>query len=436
MIGMSRNTKWFAMELGILLIGLVAGLMIPYANLAVLGLCVWMVLFEQDYDGVLDLAFFLLPLSPVFKLGLHGFALYNLVWLLLLLRLLWENGFRFHFPNAAPALLIFYLLAGFQTANPADCIRLICQMLVCMEVLADAQIRLSLNTKRKNTMLALGIVSSSGIALCKDAFPRLAAWLGEGDSILLPGGMVSYRFMGLEQNPNMYTVLLSVSLAVYCVYMLQKNVNWFDLVLMGCICLLGTMTISLSFVVTLAVTLVLTGIFAWEQNRVALRVLLAMAVLLGVLVGIYAQKLRFLAAMVIRVQRAAASTGDLSNMTTGRWEIWMHYLAYFRDHPIASLLGHGLGAAGMPEPHAHSYYLEMVYYLGYLGTAVYLSALWSVFTPSQYAQKKTRWYRHLPLLVLLIRGSARNLICEEKLMPMYLLYTLTAIHDRGENENV
>ena len=50
-----------------------------------------------------------------------------------------------------------------------------------------------------------------------------------------------------------------------------------------------------------------------------------------------------------------------------------------------------------------------------------------IYSPSKYTSRKCSLYQQLPLLMLLIRGMARCLICEEKMLCIFMIYSLSAI---------
>ena len=426
-LGKKPVDLWFVAELGILTICLIMGLRVPVLNLAALALCAWIIIFERPIDNIFDLLFYLLPLSPIFKIGLNGFALFNIVTLILLARLLLANDFAFEIPSVSILLMIIYVLSGLKNAGIPDCIRFICQLLIGAIVMTNPAFRNSLSIKRKNTMLASGILVSSLIASMRDFFPQLRAYYERfGSTIRLGPGNHYARFMGLEINPNMYTVLTSISLAVFLVYLVNGRLKKSDFVLMVGIGIYGALTVSMSFIVSVIGIVAIIFVPLSRRNPR----LTMWAVVVGILGGIVFLVLfgesDMFQTILFRFQEGSSGSADLSSMTTGRSDIWMEYLEYFWEHPLVMLFGRGLNA-DLPFHAPHNYFIETVYYLGIVGGFLYTVVYATIYAPSKYIGRRCEFYQHIPLLMLLIRGMARCLICEEKMMFIFLIYALTAI---------
>ena len=63
---------------------------------------------------------------------------------------------------------------------------------------------------------------------------------------------------------------------------------------------------------------------------------------------------------------------DMNSITTGRYNAWQKYLAYLSDNPTVLLLGGGLGANILNGRAAHNTYIDLIYYLGVVGTVLLL----------------------------------------------------------------
>lgn len=433
-LGKTYMDMRFVAELTVITGLIVLGLLVPPLNLGALGICAWMIVFECGMDHILDLAFFLLPFSPIFKLDLKGFAFFNIIIILILFRILLYKGFSFAFPNLMPVILIGYYLVGIRNANITDCIRLISQMLIAMSILTIPNLQNEISIKRKNTMLSIGIIGSSVVALLRGVFPRLHRYLGTPARIKL--GTLTYfnRFQGVEQNTNMYTVLISIALAVFMVYFVQDRLTRVDWILAGALCVFGAMTVSMSFILSLGIMILFTMVMVARHNPKMMGTALFIGLLLILITPLALEKSDIVSAIRFRLDCATAKSPNVADITSGRTEIWGWYLDYFVKNPLSFLFGRGIGAKIALKRPSHNYYLETVYYLGLLGSAIYILAHYAVFSPSRYCRGKISMYLHMPLIMLLIRGMARNLICEEKLMFIYLLYTLTAIEAQCLNK--
>lgn len=422
----------FVIGLAVITLCIVLGLSVPALNLAALCLCGWMILLDRSLDHIFDLVFYLIPLSPIFKLSLNGFALFNLITIMVLARMLLANGLTFTFAGASSILLVLYVLAGIRNADLPSCIRFICQLLIGSMIMANPPFRSSLSVKRKNTMMALGIVVSSVPALMRGFFPRLDRYLMEYETTIRLGPGNHYvRFMGVETNSNMYTVLLSISLAVLAIYFIKGRLSRLDAALLLILVILGCMTVSMSFILSALMIAGLTVYFVSRKNpRILMASIVTGAVSCVLLFGLFGDSD---AVQTILFRFQESSGADLSSMTTGRSAIWRYYTGYFLQHPFVTLVGKGLNAK-LPYRAPHNYYIETIYYLGILGGMLYIASLVQIYGPSRYIHRKCEVYQQLPLLMLLMRGMARCLICEEKMLCIFLIYALSAIDTSAPEE--
>ena len=417
----------FVLELFLITAGIVLGLRIPYLNLMVLVLCAWMIMFDRSLDHILDLIFFLIPFSTIFKVGMNGFALFNIITIIVLVRLLMANDWTFIFPDSSVFGMIVYILAGIRNAGIPDCIRFVSQTLIGSLVLANDEFRQSLTVKRKNTMMSLGIIASSLVAVMRKYFPSLSALYEQGSARIKLGSLnYYYRFMGVESNPNMYTVLISIAISVYLVYLVRERIDKLDMVLIGLLLVFGAMTVSMSFVLSLIMIVAIAApILAKRNPRLMLCTAFVGIVGAVIILGVFGDS-EAVQTILFRFQASSSDSADMSSITTGRSDIWMMYLDYFLSHPLVVIFGKGLGAK-LPFRAAHNYYIETVYYLGIIGSMLYIMCHARIYAPSLYTHKKCDFYEHIPLIMLLIRGMARCLICNERMLCIFLIYTLTAI---------
>lgn len=422
-----RVTLFFLTELAVITALMIMGLIVPVLNLGALALCAWMIIFERSVDEIVDLVFYILPLSPIFKLDLDGFALYNFVLLLFLLRLLLITGFSFHFPSILPVVFILYLCAGLKNANLSELIRMVCQFLIVIDLLCVPAIRRGLSIKRKNTMMSVGLILSSVLSLMRHMFPRLDRYLGVGDNIKLGPMQYFTRFQGIELNCNMYTVLLSISLAVFMVYFVVGRLSKLDYVMVAVLTIFGMMTVSMSFILSLGAALALAVAATLRYHPEKTGVIVMLGIISVMAVTILFGTNDTVSTVLFRLEGFSSESASIDSVTTGRWHIWMAYLEYFLENPTVMLFGKGFGARIVLARPSHNYYLETIYFLGLVGGGLYAFSLFSIFAPSHLVKRRISLYQQLPLIMLLARGMARNLIGEEKLMFIYLIYTLTAL---------
>lgn len=425
-LGKKPTDGGFVLELILVLVFIVLGLWVPYMNLMVLGLSAWIILFDRGLDHSFDLVFFLLPFTTVFKLSLDGFALFNFVVFAILFRLLMENDWTFSFLGFSPVLAILYVFAGIKDAVLSDCIRFACQIFIGSIIMSNPQFRNSFSVKRKNTMMSLGIIASSVLALMRGFFPRLARMYEGQTRIKLGQGTYYYRFSGIEGNPNMYTVLLSIAIAVYLVYLIEGRIKKSDILCVATLLIFGAMTVSMSFILSVILIFALAFPMLSKRNPKMMLGTLVLGSISMVLAFVLFGDSDAFQTILFRFQSSTSSSADLSSVTTGRSDIWNLYFQFFFQHPIKTLFGYGLNAK-LPFKPAHNLYIETIYYLGIFGSILYVAAHVAIYAPSKYTHRRGALYQYLPFMMLLIRGMARCLLCNEKMMCIYLICSLTAI---------
>jgi O-antigen ligase len=70
---------------------------------------------------------------------------------------------------------------------------------------------------------------------------------------------------------------------------------------------------------------------------------------------------------------------DIATLTTGRSDLWASYTEYLIQNPFVLLFGSGFGAPLINGHGAHNTYLDLLYYLGIVGTVILLAYFASVF---------------------------------------------------------
>lgn len=406
---------------------IVGGLLVSGLGILAIGICVYICL-EYDVDSILDMLMLILPLSPVFKLGgISGFACYNILLLVATFKILVTCNMTFLFPDTTCFLLLMYIVCGIKNADITAVIRFAVQMIICMQVLNEPVLRNRMNFQRKNIMMAIGVVLSSCIGVMHDYFPGVRRlYLEYGTRIKLGSGIYFSRFMGVETNPNMYTVLISVCIAVYFVYYIAGRMRKTDWLLVMALIIFGLMTVSMSFILTLGITVGIAFLMACRRKPNLVFYAVPIAVISLVILSSTSIGRNILETILFRFENQLSDDSGVDTLTTGRSDYWLQYIDYFARHPMKTIIGAGLDANLDGLPNSHNYYLETVYYLGIIGTILYIISLVSIFSPRRYTNRKTEFYMILPFLCIFIRGMARNLICEEKLMMIYLLSTFAA----------
>ncbi len=214
----------------------------------------------------------------------------------------------------------------------------------------------------------LGVVVASSISAL-NIIPNLSGYIGQKALANTQGQIL--RFTGLYADPNYYSINLIISLCLIIVLHYQ--------------CVLRT---SLAIGVSILITF-----FAIMTFSKSVFLMLVLPLLLCIYINVKKKK-RFLLLCLLGggivfagfmfsgkiailntvLSRFSADEG-LSSLTTGRSDIWKEYLTYFKDSAFTFLFGEGFGASLLNQHAAHNTYIDLIYYLGILGTTLLLITL-------------------------------------------------------------
>lgn len=402
---------------GILISG---GLFVPYLNIAALALAtIYIAMFDEENE-ICFLAF-LVAFAPIFKINLYSFTLYNGLVVIAILKAFFTKGGsgnnRF---SVLFLLLAFYtLLFGFRK-DIMDCISFLSYILLAGVLFNPARNSYSLH--KIVSFTSLGVVLSSIVSLNRNRIPRLAAYLNDA-TIRLAQGVHYNRFAGLESNPNYYTMMISICLAALVVLFIQGKTGILDYIFMGALCAFALMSVSNSFLVSLAIIVIaFLGTGSVSANKKIIGVLLFGVIGIVVVANLNQSTI---ATLLFRWNFSVESA-NTSDLTTGRSTLWMRYLQYLLGDFFALLFGTGIGAQNLGVGASHNYYLDILYHLGVIGSFIYIKSLLSIFSTKYCHFRKPALYQYIPFVVFFARGFARNLIMSEQLPFMLILCAIAA----------
>ncbi len=235
--------------------------------------------------------------------------------------------------------------------------------------------------------LSLGLVLSSVLALFAFDIPQLLEMMNL--SRLWEAEGVVYRFTGLYRDPNYFTLVIVLCVISMVAFFTSRRMGVEALVLAGVMIYFGARSASKSFVLMLAVVALMFVVCMFLNKRhVGGTVTLAVAVL-GV-VAMMAGKLNVFTGVLMRLQ-----SGDL---TTGRIITWGRYFTFFGENGLRLFFGSGINAGFLEEIAAHNTYIDLLYFYGIAGTALFvLTCLRAIGNRA----RKIRFANILPLVCLM-----------------------------------
>ena len=208
-----------------------------------------------------------------------------------------------------------------------------------------------------------GMLTSTCLGFFKESIPRLTNFYNDLNYEWIDGNE-TIRFSGLYNDPNYFSVPVILCLMLGMISLMnpkQKNkIIWSLLSLV--MLLFGCLTLSKSFYLTALFVLLMIVCFSNIKHRV----LTILLMLFGIGILILINPFNVIENIFFRFEN--------SDLTTGRTEIWGDYIEKIKSSTFSFLFGNGIGSPYVNRP-AHNTYIETVYYIGIIGTLLYLTIL-------------------------------------------------------------
>lgn len=211
----------------------------------------------------------------------------------------------------------------------------------------------------------LGIVLSSSVAAL-NIIPNLSNYIGTKD-IHVEYEQVS-RFTGMYADPNYYSINVIISLCLIVILNHKKELSAIPAIFLAALLVMfASLTLSKSAFLMLLLPLVLL-LYSKVKTRKYF-VLLCVLVLCSVIAfEVFSGNIEIFNDVLYRLDQAS----DVNSLTTGRSNIWLDYLSHLVTNTRILLFGSGFGAGPLNSHAAHNTYIDMFYYLGMVGTILFL----------------------------------------------------------------
>ena len=277
-------------------------------------------------------------------------------------------------------LLFFYVLCQtFVTLNILRTIKFFANILL---------IYLALNPlspiKIKKVLLSyiIGVVATSTLSAL-NIIPNLSLYIGEQS--FMQNSVIMTRFTGMYGDPNYYSVNVIISLCLVIILNHRKELSAFlSIPLAVLLVLFVGLTMSKSAFLMLVLPLTL-WLYSSSKRRRAL--VISTACVVGVVIAsqLLAGNISLFSGVLDRFSNAS----DLNSLTTGRYNIWVNYLHFFLRYPGYLIFGQGFGASLLGGHGAHNTYIDMFFYLGFIGTVLLLIVIATLISINKPVFKRT-----------------------------------------------
>ena len=402
---------------------IIIGLYVPMMNFIALFVAMYMILVASK-NSLICIVVFLLPFATVFKLTIPGFSFFNIILIVAILRALMLNNFRLS-TKSCMALLLF----GCFTVL----ISLKADIIACVTVVCSFIFVICLMDKNKDEIIlgdvvffaSIGVIVTSIVAMLNvDVFPRLRPLMEVAATIRIEAGEYFFRFSGLMGNPNHYSFLMSILIAVYCVIIIKNKAKLLDFIIFIILSVFGFMSISLSFIFAYIIMVLFVLCSAFKRNMKDFIKYFAIFSFGLFLCLIFLDKDTF-DVIALRFVRIFDESSELSSVTSGRSVLWIYYLKYLFANIPTLILGSGIGSGNLPIGASHSFYIDILYHLGIIGGIFFILCILAIFKPNPFVKEKREFYNYIPLIIFLFRAFSINLLHSEQLPFCLLICALT-----------
>lgn len=215
---------------------------------------------------------------------------------------------------------------------------------------------------------ALGIIVAAVTARQLTAFPTISRYIEVFD---LFGAR---RYSGYYGDPNFYSAQITAAIGGVLVLLLNRmraGQTVMLVLLMAMLLYAGFMSVSKSFLLVTVVLLLLWGVsILFQKERLSAKLMVLLTFGFGVL---FLLSSTLFTDMIDTVIGRFSGNDSLSDLTTGRTELWMSYLKAFIEDPALLLFGNGYVHVLVNERASHNTIIQTVFQFGLVGGLVLLA---------------------------------------------------------------
>ena len=315
---------------------------------------------------------FFLPWSPLLKLELGGISFFTVSMFICSLIALVQNGFqvcRYQVLLTASILLISLIakiVHGNGITNSFIFFFIMLALFPCLSAGKHEYDFLELTL-----FFALGIITA---ALSAQQVVRLG---NISKYIKVDSYLTITRLSGYYGDPNFYSAHISACLAGTQILLIteQRKVRRIAMIIIAlALIYCGLLSASKTFVIVFACLFFFWILIALEHgNRWGSRFRLLIGIIGAAMIVLLSP--RFQDLLCILNDRFSYNA-NLSQITTGRTDLWLRYVDAFRNDPWLMLLGEGFSAVNVGGAASHNSVIQGVYQFGIVGFPLLI--IWSV----------------------------------------------------------
>lgn len=341
--------------------------------------------------------FFLFPYTIIYKYSVGSTSLFTYLTLIFMLVFLFRNKFRINKNFLCYfVFLAVYLIIGVGN-NYTDFIKLLSMAVTasCFTSLIDRK-----NYSNIVLYVCLGTVTSGLIGLRKASWPALASFFSNLKTEYI-NGVETYRFTGLYMDPNYYSILVIICLVSLLTFAFKKEIkSGLAVVLAIALVYFGCLTYSRLFYLALMIAIVFVLVLRMKSTGKYIGSIALLSVAL--IVGLYfANKAGIIGNILYRF--------SATDITNNRTNIWWQYIDYFNSSVTTLFFGDGIGASYYNGVGPHNTYIEMVYFLGIIGSLIYVGMYWCILKTGRCIRKR-KFMNYSLLFILMIMSTTLGML--------------------------
>ena len=377
-----KNNTFIAL-LGVLLI--TAGVPFRPIMFAAIVFCGFAVIFINNPKTVICMMFTWLSFSTIFKLSVGATSIFTYLQLIVILKFLITKrkvDTRF--------FLYWFLLAAYVFVGGVGSLRdSIKFAIIPLMIYMFARETDGKDINRVSYYYLLGVFTSTIVSFFRNYIPNMATFVGlkyVNLTFTSSGWQRADRLGALWGDPNYYSVHLILAIAILIVWYSQERIKlpWF-IVGYSALAVFGGLTGSKSFLIMFAILTILIVYVTFKNKKYYLGffffILIILAALL-LLTGYFD--------IFSTVLKRLSTAENVSDVTTGRLDLWFEYFNIFFSRPVKALFGNGINN-GFTLTTPHNTIIDTLDLLGLVGTVIFYICLYlSISTTWTTIDKKRR----------------------------------------------
>lgn len=366
---------------------------------------------------------FLLPFGNIIKTDPDQFSFFTVFFAIYVVRIIFKTGRLNRMFLFTAFIFAGYCLAFSGFGQIVTIVTMVCGFTMLRETTESDEY----DYRHVLYAFCFGIIISSALGAFRDYLPIIRTFSMD-TAYKVASDEYAARFVGLNVNPNYYTMDVSIAMGCLVTTICTQKTRPIYMILFGVLAAFGLMSVSKSFLIVLAVMIAILWLNSLRQGGTTFFKLTFSLVAAGALILIFAEEA--VNTYVLRLTKDSA--GDLSSVTTGRSDIWIAYIKEMLRSFRTLFFGAGLGQ--ILEKGSHNTYIEMIYYIGLIGSALYFFVLKSSIAIKKFP-RNILYY--IPLLVLLIRFVGISMFMQDSLWYyIAIICLLLTDDDKRKNQKI